>query len=321
MKNLINSKALLSKITKQKASIAVLLMLVTMLFFKTNFYTFFNIFDMLNSTSILLIIAFGITMVIIAGGIDLSVGGTMVVAGITVIKLMDILPIWLAIIGALIVGALIGAVNGYLVVYQKTEPFIITLGMGMLLTGMAQQLTDAHPIAAKDFRFMMIANGRIFGVIPNLVVIMLVVLFITYWILRHTQFGRNCHAIGGDYEVAEYSGINVKRIKATTYVLCGIATALAGVLLSSKLNSGSSVYGDTTALTVISAVVVGGTSLAGGVGGIPQTAMGLLVFGIMENAMNMLGINPYVQIILRGILIVTILCLDSYSRKKKRETV
>jgi ribose/xylose/arabinose/galactoside ABC-type transport system permease subunit len=321
MNNFITNHKYIKKATQQKATIAVIFMLIIMLFFKTNFFTSYNIFDLLNSASILMILAFGITMVITAGGIDLSIGGTLVVAGIVSIQLMDFLPIWLAIIGALLVGAIIGVINGYLVVYQKTEPFIITLGMGMLLTGFAMQLTDAHPIAAKGLDFMMIANGKLFGVIPNLVIIMLVVFVITYWILRHTQFGRNCYAIGGDYEVAEYSGINVRRIKAATYVICGVAAALGGVMLSSKLNSGSAVYGETTALTVISGVVVGGTSLAGGVGGIPMTAMGLLVFGVMENAMNMLGINPYVQTILRGLVIVTILCLDSYGRKRKREAV
>jgi ribose transport system permease protein len=299
------------KVGNHKASIAVLAMLVAMLFFPTNFYTRFNIFDLLNSASILLVLAFGITFVIIAGGIDLSIGGIMVVSGIVTIKLMEFTPIWV----------LIGLVNGYLVVYQKTEPFIITLGMGLLLTGLAQQLTDAHPIAAPNPKFMLMANGFLFGVIPHLVLIMLATLFIAYSVLRYTQFGRNCYAIGGDYEVAEYSGISVRKIKTMTYVICGFAAALGGILLSSKLNSGSSVYGETTALTVISAVVVGGTSLAGGMGGIPQTAMGLLVFGIMENAMNMLRINPYIQIILRGVVIVTILCLDSYSRKKKREDV
>ncbi|MGL1892690.1 MAG: ABC transporter permease [Spirochaetaceae bacterium] len=321
MNNFLTRHKFLKKAINQKATVAVIVMLVTMLFFKTNFFTRFNLFDLVNSASILMILAFGITMVITAGGIDLSIGGTLVVAGIVAIKLMDFMPIPIAILGALLVGALIGAINGYLVVYQKTEPFIITLGMGMLLTGLAMQLTDAHPISASNFDFMMIANGKVFGVIPNLVIIMLLVLFVTYWILRHTQFGRNCYAIGGDYEVAEYSGINVRRIKATTYVICGVAAALGGVMLSSKLNSGSSVYGETTALTVISGVVVGGTSLAGGVGGIPQTAMGLLVFGIMENSMNMLGVNPYIQMILRGLLIVTILCLDSYGRKRKRDLV
>lgn len=314
-------KQLLKTATRQKAFVAVVLMFVTMLFFKTNFYTSFNLFDLINSSSILLILAFGLTLVIIAEGIDLSVGGTLVIAGIVCIKLLDHMPIIPAILGALTVGALIGAVNGYLVVYQKTAPFIITLGMGMLLTGLAQQMTDAHPIAAANPRFMMIANGRTFNVIPNLVIIMLLVFAIVHWLLRRTQFGRNIYAIGGDYEVAKYSGINVRRLQAATYVICGITAALGGVMLSSKLNSGSSVYGESTALTAISAVVVGGTSLAGGVGGIPQTAIGLLVFGVMENMMNMLGIDAYLQMILRGIVIVTILCLDSYSRKRKREDV
>lgn len=250
------NRVLFNKIANHKASIAVLLMLVAMLFFETNFYTRFNIFDLLNSASILLVLAFGITFVIIAGGIDLSIGGIMVVSGIVTIKLMDIAPLWVCIAGGLLSGVLIGLVNGYLVVYQRTEPFIITLGMGMLLTGVAQQLTEAHPIAATNLSFMMISNGFVFGFIPNLVLIMLVVLIAGFSILRFAQFGRNCYAIGGDYEVSQYSGINVRRIKTMTYVICGFAAALGGILLSSKLNSGSSVYGETTALTVISAVVV-----------------------------------------------------------------
>jgi ribose transport system permease protein len=317
----INGNRLLRIATKQKATLAVMVMLCIMLFFNTNFYTSFNIFDLLNSSSILLILGFGITMVIIAGGIDLSIGGIMVTCGIVAILLMNYIPMILAILCALLVGGLIGAVNGYLVVYQKTEPFIITLGMGMLLTGLAMELTDAHPIAATNPKFMFIANSCLFNIIPNLVLIMLVVFFIMFWITRYTQFGRNCFAIGGDYEVAEYSGINVRRIKAATYVISGITASLGGIMLSSKLNSGSAVYGDNTALTVISAVVVGGSSLAGGIGGIPQTAMGVLVFGVMENAMNMLGIDAYIQMILRGFVIVTILFFDSYGRKKRRESV
>jgi ribose/xylose/arabinose/galactoside ABC-type transport system permease subunit len=121
--------------------------------------------------------------------------------------------------------------------------------------------------------------------------------------------------------VAEYSGIDVKRIKAATYVLAGLASAFAGVLLSSKLNSASSIYGDQTALTVISGIVVGGTSLAGGVGGVGRSLVGLLVFAVMENAMNMLHIDAYIQQIIRGVVIVAILALDSYDRKRKREDV
>lgn len=321
MKNFGIARGVVSSLTKQKAFFAVLAMMVLMLFFRTNFYTSFNLLDMLNSASILMVVAFGVTIVIIAGGIDLSIGGSLVIGGILTIKLMVFLPIWAAIIVGMLSGAVIGAINGYLIVYQKTEPLIVTLGMSLVLTGIAQQLTDAHPIPAEGFTFMMIGNGRIFGVIPNLIIIMLVVFFLFYVLLRYTQFGRNCYAIGGDYEVAEYSGIDVKKIQAATYVLAGLTASFGGVLLSSKLNSGSSIYGDQTALTVISGIVVGGSSLAGGVGGVNRTFMGLLVFAVMENAMNMLRLDAYLQQILRGIVIVTILSLDSYGRKRKREDV
>jgi len=308
-------------IIKYKAFFTVLAMLIIMLFPNTRFYTVFNIMDMLNSASILMVVSFGLTLVILAGAIDLSVGGSLVIGGILTIQAMSIMPLWLAMLVGSLSGAVIGIINGYIIVYQKTEPLVVTLGTGIILTGLAQQLTDAHPIAAEGVEFMQIANGNIFGVIPNLVVIMLVVFVIFYALLRYTQFGRNIYALGGDYEVAEYSGINVKRIKAATYVLSGLAASFAGMLLSSKLNSASSIYGDQTALTVISGIVVGGTSLAGGIGGVGRSLVGLLVFAIMENAMNMLHVDAYIQQVIRGVVIVAILALDSYDRKRKREDV
>ncbi|MCX7026805.1 MAG: ABC transporter permease [Spirochaetes bacterium] len=307
-------------VTKQKAFIAILVMLGGMLFSKTNFYTAYNLLDMLNSTSILLILAFGVTLTVISGGCDLSIGGTLVVSGILAIKLLDIMPLWLAILIAVLFGAFVGFINGFLVVQQKTEPFIITLGIGLLLVGVAQQLTDAHPLPAKNPDFMMIGNGDILGV-PNLVLIMLVCFAISYWLMRYTEFGRNLYAIGGDYEVARNSGINVIRTKWIGFVICGAAAGLAGVLLSSKLNTGSSVYGETTALVVNCGVVVGGTSFAGGIGGIPQSALGLLVFGLLDNVMNMLNIASYYQVLLKGAVIVAIIWLDCFGNKRRREFV
>jgi ribose transport system permease protein len=307
-------------VTKQKAFIAILVMLIGMLFSHTNFYSAYNLLDMLNSTSILLILAFGVTMTVVAGGCDLSIGGILVVSGIIAIKLLDVMPMGLAILIAVLFGAVVGFVNGFLVVHQRTEPFIITLGMGLLLTGVAQQLTDAHPVPAKNPAFMMIGNGDILGV-PNLVLIMAVCFGLCFWLMRYTQFGRNLYAIGGDYEVALYSGINVVRTKWIAFVLCGTSAALAGVLLSSKLNTGSSIYGEMTALVVNCGVVVGGTSFAGGIGGIPQSALGLLVFGMLDNVMNMLCITSYYQVMLKGIVIVAIIWLDCFTQKRKREFV
>ena len=316
----INGTSLLALATKQKAFLAIVGMLAVMAFFPTNFYTAFNLLDMLNSTSILLILAFGVTLTVISGGCDLSIGGILVVAGIIAIKLLDVMPMWAAILCALAFGAFVGFINGFLVVQQKTEPFIITLGMGMLLTGVAQQLTDARPVPASNPDFMMIGNGDFFGV-PYLVIIMLVCFAAAHWLMRYTAYGRNLYAIGGDYEVALYSGINVVRTKWMAFVISGMAAALAGVLLSSKLNTGSSIYGETAALIVNCGVVVGGTSFAGGIGGIPQSALGLLVFGILDNAMNMLGISSYIQILLKGAVIVGIIWMDCFYRKRRRELV
>jgi len=312
--------SLLRLATRQKAFLAILIMLVGMLFSGTDFYSAYNLLDMLNSTSILLILAFGVTLTIISGGCDLSIGGILVVSGIVAIKLLDVMPMSLAIVLAVLLGGVVGFVNGFLVVQQKTEPFIITLGMGLLLTGVAQQLTDAHPIPAKIPEFMMIGNGD-FHAIPNLVLIMLVCFALSYALMRYTGFGRNLYAIGGDYEVARYSGINVIRTKWMAFVISGIAAGLAGVLLSSKLNTGSPVYGETTALVVNCGVVVGGTSFAGGIGGIPQSGLGLLVFGLLDNSMNMLGITSYYQVLLKGAAIVSIIWLDCFYQKRKRELV
>lgn len=193
--------------------------------------------------------------------------------------------------------------------------------MGILLKGLGQQLTDGHPISASNMKFMKISNGKMFGSIPNLIVYMIVLLIAVHILLRYTSFGRNCYAIGGDYEVAVYSGINATRIKWITYILSGSIAAIGGVLLSSRLNTGSSLYGDTIPLTVNCGVVVGGTSFAGGAGGVLQTFVGVLALQLLKNCMNMLGINAYIQQVFEGVLILAIIWSDSFSRKRKREAV
>ncbi|MEA4896793.1 MAG: ABC transporter permease [Christensenellaceae bacterium] len=308
-------------LTRQKAVVAIGAMLVGMLFFDTKFYTPYNLMDMLKSAAIVEILAFGVTLPVLCGGCDFSIGGTMSLAGILTILMMGALPMWAAIAAAVLAGALIGFVNGFFVARHRTEPFIITLGMGMLLKGIGQQLTDAHPISAPNLAFMKLANGKLIGSVPNLVVIMALCFIAVHGLLRYTAFGRNCYAIGGDYAVAQNSGINAVRIKWITYVLCGMIAAVGGVLLSSKLNTGSSLYGDATALTVNCGCVVGGTSFAGGVGGVPQTFVGLLAIQLLENCMNMLGISAYVQQVCKGAIIIAIIWSDCFGRKRKREAV
>jgi ribose transport system permease protein len=321
MSTRLNGKSLLRIAGKRKAFLAVIVMFIIMIFFKTNFYTPYNLLDMLNSASINEILAAGVTLVIICAGCDLSVGGILSLSGIVSIELMNVMPILPAILCALVLGAVIGFVNGFFVVHQKTEPFIITLGMGMVLKGIAQELTDAHPISPSNSEFMKIANGKLFGTIPYLVIFMVVVLVTVGLILRYTHYGRNCYAVGGDYEVAVYAGINARRTKWTAYIISGVIAALGGVLLSSKLNSGSSIYGDTTPLIIHCGAVIGGTSLVGGKGGILQTFIGLLALAVLQNCMNMLLITAYIQQLVQGIVIVGILWLDCFGMKLKREAV
>ena len=310
-------------VSKQKAVLAILGMMVLMLFFKTNFYTRGNWMNLLKSAAILEIVAFGVSVAVICGGCDLSVGGTLSLGGIVAVLLINGgQPIWIAFVAAVIAGALVGFVNGFLVVHQKTEPFIITLGMGMLLKGVAQQLTDAHPLTSKVVAFMKISNmkfsiGR--GDIPILIVYMAALFIVFFCLMRFTSFGRNCYAIGGNYEVAKNSGIRVVAIKWTAFIISGATAALAGVLLASQMNGGSSVYGDTTGMTVNCGVVVGGTSFAGGVGGILESFIGLFVMQLLNNCMNMLAIDGFYQKLLTGILIVLIIGFDCFVRMRKRE--
>lgn len=316
-----NIKRLGYVLLKQKAFLATIGILIFMAFTKTGFYTTYNLIELLKAAAVLEILAFGVTLTVICGGCDLSIGSTLSLSGIIAILLMNYIPMWLAILAGIASGAVIGFINGFFIVQQKTEPFIITLGTSMLIKGLCQQLTDAKPVAPDNAGFVKLANGLAFGFLPNVVIVTIILMILFHLLLRHTAFGRNCYAIGGDYDVAMYSGINVIKTKWMTYIICGVTAAVGGIMLSSQLNTGSSIYGDNTALLVNCGVVVGGTSFAGGIGGIPQTAIGLLLFSLLENAMNSLMISPYIQQVTKGILIVLIIWLDSYSVKRKNEAV
>ena len=322
-------KRALQLLAKQKAVSAIVVILAIMWFSDSKFYTVANWINIFRASSINLIIAFGVTFAVICRGCDLSVGAVMSLSGILAIQLMNGgMNMWLAIVLAILSGSLIGFVNGFLVVHQKTEAFIITLGMGMLIKGVAQQLTDATPVYTTNMEFMKISNAKLLFDIPNVVFIMLALGILTFCLLRFTSFGRNCYALGGDYEVAKYSGINVVRTKWIAFVITGTMAAIAGVLLSSSLTTGSNIYGDEIPLLINCSVVIGGTSFAGGIGGILQSSLGIMVMGLLDNSLNMLRIeplftrvDPYVKQLIIGLIIVAIICLDCYTIKRKKMDV
>ncbi|MGI6007883.1 MAG: ABC transporter permease [Ruminococcus sp.] len=310
----------LKMVTKQKAVLAVIFICLAMTIISPYFFTAHNLSSLLLQVTTLWIMAFGVTFCIISGECDLSLGANMCITGVIAIKLLPHFQIWVVLIIVLLVGALIGAVNAFISVNQGANSFIVTLGMMLLLKGICLVMTDGAPISGNSKAFAAFGSGRILG-IYNITWIAILVFIACLWTMKHTQFGRNCYAVGGDKAVAAYSGIAVKRHLWITFIISAVSAALAGFCLSAELNSGSSTYGENTALLINCGVVVGGTPFNGGYGGMLQSLIGVFLFGLLENVMNLLAITPYTQQLVRGILIVLVIAMDCHARKKKRESV
>ncbi len=311
---------------KQKALVALILIAIVMSIATPSFLRIETLTDLLYNSSVYAIIALGVTLTILAAACDLSVGGVMILAGAITVMLQAYMPTWLAALIAILAGAFVGFINGFFSVHQQTEPFIITLGMGILLKGVVLFMTNAAPVPATDMAYRdVLGNGGItlFSgfTIPYLVIIAAIFVAFFYWLTTRTSYGRNLYAIGGDYDVAVYSGIRAMREKWFAFIISGMMAAIGGILLSARFGTASATYGDTTALIINCSVVVGGTSFAGGVGGIVPSVVGIVLLQTIEMSMNLLGLSSYGQKIIEGVLIVFIICMDLYIIKKKRETV
>ncbi len=188
--------------------------------------------------------------------------------------------------------------------------------MMMLLKGICLVMTDGAPIAGTSKTFAAFGTGSILGVY-NITWVAVLLFVISLWVMKRTEFGRNCYAVGYSKDVAAYSGVAVKRHLWVTFIISACSAALAGFCLSAELNSGSAAYGDNTALLINCGVVVGGTPFNGGYGGMVQSLIGVFLFGLLENVMNLLAVTPYMQMLIRGILIVLVIGMDCYARKKK----
>lgn len=274
-----------------------------------------NILNLLRQISINALIAFGMTFVILTGGIDLSVGAILALSSALtagfIVSGMD--PI-LAIIVGCIIGAILGMVNGLLITKGKMAPFIATLATMTIFRGLTLVYTDGNPITGlgSNYAFQLFGRGYFLG-IPVPAITMLLT-FIVLWVLLHkTPFGRRTYAIGGNEKAALISGIKVPRVKIMIYSLPGFMSALAGAILTSRLNSAQPTAGTSYELDAIAAVVLGGTSLSGGRGRIVGTLIGVLIIGVLNNGMNLLGVSSFYQSVVKGIVILIAVLLD---RKK-----
>ncbi|MBA4547836.1 ribose ABC transporter permease [Thermoactinomyces intermedius] len=274
-----------------------------------------NLLNLLRQISINALIAFGMTFVILTGGIDLSVGSILalssaLMAGMIVSGLDPILSICIT----ALLGALMGAVNGLLITKGKVAPFIATLATMTIYRGLTLVYTNGNPITGlgDHYSFQLFGRGYFFG-IPVPAVTMLITFIILWFILHKTSFGRKTYAIGGNETAAFVSGIKVDRVKCLIYSLAGMMAAISGAILTSRLNSAQPTAGTAYEMDAIAAVVLGGTSLAGGKGRIFGTLVGALIIGTLNNGLNLLGVSSFYQQVVKGIVILIAVLID---RKK-----
>lgn len=266
------------------------------------------------------LIAIGMTFVIITLGIDLSVGSILALAAVVASSLaqkprdtmmypgLD-LPIIVAVLAGLAVGALAGLVNGVLIAKFRLAPFIATLGMMTAARGLALIYSDGRPVSTLEDQYNFVGQGSIIG-IPVPVYIFVAVAIIAHIVLNYTRFGRYVYAIGGNEQAAKVSGINISRMTLYIYMLIGVVSGLAGVLLSGRIGSGNPQLGTGIELDAITAAVIGGTSFKGGIGTIWGTAVGALIIGSMNVGLTLLNVSPFMQMVVKGIIIVVAVIID-----------
>ncbi|SFF28806.1 ribose transport system permease protein [Paenibacillus algorifonticola] len=310
----IKNKQLSTVLQKLGPLIGLCIIVLILILSSPNFLTINNILNVFRQVSINALIAFGMTFVILTGGIDLSVGATLALSGALTAGMMSsgLDPITAVIIG-LLAGAVMGAVNGLLVTKTNIAPFIATLATMTIYRGLALVYTDGRPITGFNSEFFtMIGGGYFFGV-PVPVMITIILFAVLYFILRKTTFGRNVYAIGGNEEASRLSGIKTGRFKIYVYTLTGLLSSLAGIILASRLNSAQANAGTGYELDAIAAVVLGGTSLSGGRGWIVGTLVGALIIGVLNNGLNLMGVSSFYQQVVKGLVILLAVLLD---RKK-----
>jgi ribose transport system permease protein len=302
-------KAALQRLGPLLALVAVCIALA---FMSPDFLTVSNSFDVMRQVSINAVIAFGMTLTILLGGIDLSVGSILAVSSVLAAMIMTGgHGAVLAVAVAILAGAAMGSLNGVVIAKGKVAPFIATLGMMTLLRGLALVFANGSPISGFSSNFFAtLGDGYVARLIPVPVVLMLAMFAVFWFVLGRTVFGRHVYATGGNAEAAKLSGVNTDRVQILVYTVSGAMAALAGVVLTSRLDSAQPTAGAGYELDAITAVVLGGTSLAGGRGWIFGTLVGALLIGVLNNGLNLMGVSAFYQQVVKGSVILLAVLLD-----------
>lgn len=296
--------------------IALLVICILLSFATPYFFTAQNLVIVLRQVSINGILAIGVTFVIIAGGIDLSLGSVIALTGVIAASFAHpgTYPLLIPVLIGLFTGVLIGAINGLTITLGKVAPFIVTLGMMTIARGLALVLSNGRPVTNLSPGFNFIGGGDLLY-IPVPILLFGLVILISSVILKYTRIGRYVYAVGGNENAAKASGIRVSRVKLFAYIMCSALAGLAGIVLASRITTGQPNAGIAYELDAIAAVVIGGTSLLGGRGSIAGTVIGVLIIGVINNGLDLLNVSSYYQQIIKGVIIVGAVLLDRSNRK------
>ena len=296
------------------AFLAALIVLFTV--FTRAFLTFDNFIVILRQISVIGICAFGETLVVISGGIDLSVGATVALSGVIAAVLAKFLlvPVPLAFLAGIAAGGLCGVVNGLLTTRIRIPPIIVTLGTLTIIRGLAFIVVGGNTVFGMPLTYRVLGRSYI-SFIPIPVLIMIVVFAVFFLLLNNFRFGRHVYAIGSNEEAAVISGINVKRTKMAVFALSGLMAGISGAILSSRLDSGQAATAEGLELDVLTAVVLGGVSIAGGRGRLGSVFVGVLIIGILANGMILLNIQHFYQLVIKGVVLLIAVGLDTLRQK------
>lgn len=300
--------------------LVLLLMMIILSIVSPVFLKAQNIMSVLLQVAINGILSLGMVFVMTAGGIDLSIGSMLALAGsiVGVILTADPLKIPIACILAVIACVIFGFVNGVLVARFNMFPFVVTLSTQLVIRGLAYIVTGGYSLTLSSKPFRQIGGGKLFDAVPYPVLVFAFLSIIAYILMHKTKFGRYVYAVGGNINAATASGVSVFWTRVYTFVISGFCAGVAGVILASRISAGQPNVGSGYETDAIAACVIGGTSFAGGIATIPGTVIGILIIGVIYNGMNLLQINTYWQTIAKGLLIIGAVMLDSAMNKRRK---
>lgn len=300
---------------REKILLALVIMFIAVSVTAKSFFTVGNLSNLLIQVGLYGVVALGMTFAIIGAEFDLGAGPMVSFSSMLVAILLGKMGIIPSVLLTLAVSTLVGLAVGLLVAKAKINSFIVTFGSMVMLQGLALTIGEGRPKSIDNEIFKKFGAMSI-GHISLIFIIFFVLLVICHLVLQYTQFGRNIYAIGGNYDVAEATGINVEFYKAALFVLCSFFAGIGGILMAARVNTGHPTIGDDMTMTVIAGVVIGGTSLAGGKGNVWRTLLGIFVMMFLANAFDALVIQPYIQRAIKGMIIISVVAVDSYSKKR-----